>query len=67
MTVIQIQEQIDNILSAMVANPASDIIEYSVGDKTVKRKRQVLMDDLAFWREELSRALGRKRTIHTRF
>ena len=67
MTVIEIQTQIDTILTAMAANPASDVIEYSVGDKTVKKRRQELRDELSFWREELARANGRKRKVFTRF
>ena len=51
----------------MTDNPASDVIEYSVGDKTVKKKRQELRDELSFWREELARANGRKRKVFTRF
>jgi len=67
LTAIEIQVQIDTILQAMVDNPASDVIEYTIGDKTVKKKRQELRDELAFWREELTRANGRKRSVYTRF
>ncbi len=67
MTAIEIQTQIDNILQILVDNPASEIIEYTYGDKTVKKKRQELRDDLAFWRDELQRANGRKRKVFTRF
>ena len=67
MTVIEIQAQIDNILSTLANNPASEVVEYSFGDKTVKKKRQELRDELAFWREELARANGRKRKVFTRF
>ena len=61
MTAIEIQVQIDIILQAMVDNPASDVIEYTIGDKTVKKKRQELRDELAFWRGELLRAKGIQR------
>ena len=67
MTAIEIQVQIDTILQAMVDNQASDVIEYTIGDKTVKKKRQELRDELKFWREELTRANGRKRSVYTRF
>jgi len=67
LTVIEIQTIIDSILSSMATNPASDVVEYTIGDKTVKKKRQELRDELSFWREELSRTNGRKRTVHTRF
>lgn len=67
MTVEEIQTQIDNILAALVANPASEVIEYSVGDKTVKKRRAELREELAFWRSELQKASQPKRTILTRF
>ena len=67
MTVEEIQTQIDNILAALVANPASEVIEYSVGDKTVKKRRAELREELAFWRSELLKASQPKRTILTRF
>jgi len=67
LTVIKIQSIIDTILSSMASNPASDVVEYTIGDKTVKKKRQELRDELAFWREELTRANGRKRSVYTRF
>lgn len=67
MTVIEIQAIIDSILTSMVNNPASDVVEYSIGDKTVKKRRQELREELSFWREELARVGGRKRTVHTRF
>jgi len=67
LTVIEIQSIIDTILSSMASSPASDVVEYTIGDKTVKKKRQELRDELAFWREELTRANGRKRSVYTRF
>lgn len=67
MRLTQIQEQIDSILQALASNPASEVIEYTIGDKTVKKNRDALYKDLAFWREELSRASKPKRTILTRF
>ena len=67
MTVTEIQTQIDTILSALANNPASEIVEYTHGDKTVKKKREVLRDELAFWREELARANKPKKTVYTRF
>ena len=67
MTATEIQTQIDSILSGLASNPASDIVEYTIGDKTIKKKREVLRDELAFWREELARVNKPKRNVFTRF
>ena len=67
MTATEIQAQIDAILQALASNPASEIVEYTHGDKTVKKKREVLREELAFWREELSRVNKPKKTVYTRF
>lgn len=67
MTAEEIQTQIDNILTALADNPASEIIEYSIGDKSIKKKREVLYNDLKFWRAELQKVNKPKRTIYTRF
>lgn len=64
MTVEQIQSTIDTILSAL--SQPTDIIEYTVGDKTVKKSRDELRKDLSFWRSELLRANGVKRKVLVR-
>jgi len=67
LTVEDIQTQIDTILAALTANPASEVIEYTIGDKTVKKRRAELREELAFWRAELNRVNQPKRNILTRF
>ena len=67
MSIEEIQLQIDNILSLLSQNPVSDIVEYTQGDKTIKKRRQELRDELAFWRAELVRVNQPKRKILTRF
>ena len=67
MTATEIQAQIDATLLALQNNPASEIIEYVIGDKTVKKRREVLYKDLAFWREELTKVNKPKRNVYTRF
>ena len=67
MTIEEIQTQIDNVLNILATNSVSEIIEYTVGDKTIKKNRTELRKELAFWREELNRANKPSRTVYTRF
>ena len=67
MTSTEIQTQIDSILTALANNPASEIVEYTIGDKTIKKNRNTLYTDLAFWRKELQIVDKPKKTIYTRF
>lgn len=64
MTADQIQSTIDKILSAL--SQPTDIIEYTVGDKTVKKSRDELRKDLSFWRSELLKLNGIKRKVLVR-
>lgn len=66
-TTTQIKSLIDAALQALADNPASEVVEFTHGNRTIKRSRDVLRDELAFWREELARANKSKRTITTRF
>ncbi len=65
-TIEQIEQAIYNLQKVLLDNP-TDIVEYTVSGRTVKRNRQEVRDEINYWKKELDNLNKPKRKILTRF
>lgn len=65
-TIEQIEQAIYNLQKVLLDNP-TDIIEYEVQGRKIKRNRQEVRDEIAYWKRELDNINKPKRKILTRF